>query len=143
MCGALASIASAEFSFLDADTFLGTATTWTCTNGGSATTKPASVTCAHYSGAPLPCNPGSYSETGFAPDGECSSSCPSAVSYSPPGSSSSSDCVALSSCAQVSMVGSCAGTSTAIELEGVSEPFEGDCPGTSGAQVFKNGRTGL
>jgi hypothetical protein len=41
------------------------------------------------------------------------------------------------------MEGSCAGTSTEIEFEGAFEPFEGECPGTSGAQVFKNGRTGL
>lgn len=127
--------ASVEYPFLD------TAATWICADGSTFITKTASVTCAHFPGDPLPCNAGSYSQTGRAPDGECSNSCPSDLPYSPPGSKASSACVAaLSSCTRVSMEGTCAGTSIAFE-DDIFKPYDGACPDTNGAQSYLNGET--
>jgi len=65
---------------------------WNCDDNGYYVTGTVAITCSHYSGEPLPCNRGTHSPTGSAPDGVCGTKCPSHRQYSRPGSTTREDC---------------------------------------------------
>ncbi|GMI21267.1 hypothetical protein TeGR_g7942, partial [Tetraparma gracilis] len=82
---------SSSFPFID------TAPNWNCADGDMLSPSPASVSCSHYKNQTLPCEPGTFSPAGAAPDGACPESCPPHLPFSHPGSTSLSACSTFSS----------------------------------------------
>jgi len=75
--------------------FLNTAPSWHCGHTTSFVLSSVTITCSLYDGQPVPCNSGTFSPTGVAPNGDCSDKCPSNLPYSPKGSTSISQCLTL------------------------------------------------
>ena len=83
MCGAFSGHAYGDAGDYP---FLNTAPTWMC--DVPFTLKPVTITCSLYDGQPVPCNLGTFSPTGVAPNGDCLDKCPSNLPYSPKGNNS-------------------------------------------------------
>ena len=71
-----------------------------------------------YDGQTIPCNSGTFSPTGLAPNGDCK--CPSNLPYSPRGSNSTSQCLALNN--DIYSVSSLSNRVTALNAD--SKQFE-------------------
>ena len=83
-CGGMSAKAYGDAGYYP---FLNTASSWQCSNY-PFTLKSVIITCSLYDGQPVPCNSGTFSPTGVAPNGDCEDKCPSNLAYSPEGNNS-------------------------------------------------------